>query len=443
MPAAKTADIGSMMGRRRTWAGRRGTRGSGWLALMGVLVFLVGCRTPEPELDDLPPGATGLPIPEDEQAGLPPGWRIIPGVVRVDLPPGARECLSPCFPDTVMALGLGPDENVWAGTSSGRLYRLGRDGAPSLVARFPYMRINALSVPARDRVWVATSDGLRSVQRTDRGDWKVERHRYFYEGDPIFVSAVYIPDDHSDRLFGEVEDVVAWRDGDVETVVAVSSAYGVFSYLSCYDVWQHFSRWHGKHSFCTRELIPHRRPQCGFLDASSRLWLGTQEDGVVCLPPSGKEPDRTTTTQPESRFPSVNVYRPHEIGPEVDCVVAVAGSLRPNRIWCVARGQDWDRIARFDSGRWQVRVPDWVSDRAIKAPRHPHFDRYFSVAEIADDRVLIATSDGIHEYDWTSDKTRCIRGVDGEFRAILRHPDGRVVVGGSDLLVFTPPKAKK
>jgi len=409
-----------------------------------VLVFLAGCQTPEPVFEELPPGATGLPIFQDEQVELPAGWRIIEGVVRVDLPPGASEILSPgVFPDTVMALGLGPDGHVWAGTSTGRLYRLDREGAPSLVARFPHLRINAIAASAEDKVWVATSDGLRCVQRPDRGDWKIERHRYFCEGDPIFVSSVYVPDDHSDRLFGEVEDVVAWRDGDAETVVAVSPAYGVFSYLSHYHVWQHFWRWHGEPRFDTRDLIPHRRPQCGFVDASGCLWLGTQEDGVVRLPPSRKEPERTTSTPPKSSLPSVSVYRPHEIGPEVDRVTTVAGSSRPNRIWCVVRGKGGDRVARFDSGRWEVRVPDWVPERAIKSPHHPHFDRYFSVAEIADDRVWIATSDGIHEYDWTSDKTRWIRGVDGEFRAILRHPDGRVFVGGSDLLVFMPPRAKK
>jgi hypothetical protein len=408
------------------------------LGVFLCLSLVVGCGSSATGLTG-PKGADRSGVVEDRRPGrvdLPPGWRMIPGAVRVDVPPGTVEFLSPgVFPDVVMALARDPGGGVWVGTSTGRLFRLQRDGSPVLIAHLKHLRINALASARRDRIWAATADGLRCVALRQDGDWAVEEHRYCYIGEPVFVSAAYVPEDYTDRLFGEVADVVAWRDGDSEHVVAISAAHGAFEYLQHHRVWQWFERCYGESCFYTESLFPHGRPLCGFRGEDECLWIGTMWDGIARLPVPRKASAAARAKEP---LP-VRAFAPDEVGPGVRHIHLIARSEHAQRIWCVAEGEDGPLLARFDAGEWAVQRPVFYRKREIESPAYymPFFP-VFAAAEVATDRVWLATRDGIFEHDWVSGKTHWVEGIEGEFRALLRLPDGTVFVGGSDLLVHEP-----
>lgn len=286
-----------------------------------------------------------------------------------------------------MTLAQGADGRVWVGTSYGRLFRLEHDMTPLLVAELRGVRINGIAPTGDDRVWIATSDGVRCIQLDNHGTCSTVCFRSFYQEDPVFVSSAYVPEDNSDRVFGEVEDIIAWRDEESETVVAISAAYGVLEYLPRFEVWQHCVRRYKEPKFDTRELIPHRRPLCGYLDDEGTLWLGTLEDGIVRLPVSVGEDSEAggRVLDPSPRRPVV--YPFDKIDSGVSRANDIVGSTRPDRIWCLVRGTNGYQIARFDSGRWEVRNLDWQPDPNIATPSLLRLFTHPTVVEVGANRL--------------------------------------------------------
>jgi len=340
------------------------------------------------------------------------GWREWQGISNIKESWAERE--------RITSLSAGTSNEVWVGTSHGRLLSLAGDQW-TLQAHLKNVQITGISPQGTDRVWLSTSDGIRRLDRENER-WRLKVFRTYYEGHPSYVSGGYIPGEDAIRLWGYVDDIyIPPKKGSYAPFV-ISTEHGLFSWEGFHGVWHHFMPhyWGANSSWLdTRDLISHRRPTCMVEDVDANLWVGTEGEGILRLNAHGRDYCERPPGNHDRDGTEFTFFGPKDVGDDFDRVVDIAAGLERG-VWAVLGLKDRRKhLARFDGTSWTGMVlPEGVRTANC-------------VVEVKPGVILVGVNHNhgaaaLVEVRWATQDVRTVSGPKYGVFEVLRTPDGRV-----------------
>jgi hypothetical protein len=235
-----------------------------------------------------------------------------------------------------------------------------------------------------------------------------------------------------------VDDVFVPHEISAYAPYVVSAEHGLFTWGGYHGVWHHFlPHYWGANSewLDTRELIPHRRPQCLAEDQAGHLWVGTEGDGIVRMNAHARRFNERSPESNEQTGDEFARFAADEIGCEPARVNDIAPGLERG-VWTALVGNDKRRyIGRFDGSDWSLFELPKIERRTSSGQTIVKTVWWeatpLSLCEVSSGRILVGVEDavwpaGLFELNWEQREFQEVAEVEHEVHNIERAADGSI-----------------